>query len=349
LSATDGRVDSPFRSLRSHASTIVQAALYWSGLGHLYARRRDASQLTILMYHSVSDGAAAEWIAPRNRMEPRLFERQMRFLARRRRVVSLDELVDRLERGLSIGPKAVALTFDDGYRDNLEVAAPILHRYGLPAVLYLATGYVTRGENQWADRLYAAVRHRRMGRVELHGQTAVDLHDPKSRAEWYRRTHGQLLAAQPEERTRVLGEIEARLEAPTAERQTLVWDEVRELARRFPDFLLGVHGSEHLDLTSLPEDQAIDDIERSIRELEGALGCRPRHFSFPYNRSTPALRARLAGLGFRSSVGGEGFMQRWPVGSFDLVRKGAPRSGTQLRLWTSGVYRGLSVSLVGLG
>src|SRR5687767_4834174 len=116
----------------------------------------------ILMYHSVAHDDAARFIEPSNRIAPRLFERQMAFLAARRRVVALSELVEEIASGKSPSAGTVCITFDDGYRDNLTVAAPILEKYRLPATLFLATGYVERAENQWSDTLHSLSRDRQL-------------------------------------------------------------------------------------------------------------------------------------------------------------------------------------------
>lgn len=90
----------------------------------------------ILMYHSVSDNGAFFTVRPDQ------FERQMRHLkAAGCRVVPLSALVTTLNSGADISGM-VALTFDDGYRDNLTHAFPILQRYEMPATIFMATAYI---------------------------------------------------------------------------------------------------------------------------------------------------------------------------------------------------------------
>src|SRR6185437_3528364 len=104
---------------------------------------------TILMYHRVADVAVDPW---RLAVSPGWFERQMADLARHRSPMPVGELVDRLRRGTA--PKdAVAVTFDDGYVDNLVYAKPILAEYGIPATLFLPTGSVGQPEEFWWDEL----------------------------------------------------------------------------------------------------------------------------------------------------------------------------------------------------
>jgi peptidoglycan/xylan/chitin deacetylase (PgdA/CDA1 family) len=140
--------------LRRRIAHALQKAMHWSGAAAAYASMRAVSGATILLYHSVPGARVAEWIDPANSMPPDLFEAQMRYLSRRRRVISMDELVEAIAAHRKLVLGTVVITFDDGYRDNLEVAAPILERYRLPATLYLATGAISEGR-LWIDELYA--------------------------------------------------------------------------------------------------------------------------------------------------------------------------------------------------
>ncbi len=104
-------------------------ALAWM-LWRLGAGRQGGA--VVLTYHSVADPAS------RFSVSPVVFERQVRWLARHRTLVSLTEVVAHLG-GASLPRGAVALTFDDGYRDTLTHALPILKKYGVPATLFLTT------------------------------------------------------------------------------------------------------------------------------------------------------------------------------------------------------------------
>ena len=73
----------------------------------------------------------------------------------------------------------MCITFDDGYRDNLTVAAPILEKYRLPATLFLATGYVERGETQWSDTLHWLLAAGRPQHRRLHAQLLEASHDER--------------------------------------------------------------------------------------------------------------------------------------------------------------------------
>ena len=114
---------------------------------------RLSSRLVILTYHRV--------VAERDEMLPdeptsEEFDRQMQVLSASFNVVDLGEAVSMLEnRELPGG--SVAVTFDDGYRNNFEQAMPILQKYGLPATFFVATGFLEDG-CMWNDKIIEAIR-----------------------------------------------------------------------------------------------------------------------------------------------------------------------------------------------
>ena len=299
----------------------VGAAVHWTGAGRAFERAVRPSGAIILMYHSVAADDAARFIEPGNRIAPRLFERQMAFLREHRRVVALSELVEDLVRGRTPPAGTVCITFDDGYRDNLTVAAPILEKYRLPATLYLVTGCVERRETQWSDKLHW-----------LFTRATPE----------YRRLHAYLLEAGHEERVAMLAELERRF-APQERppRLTLDWDEARRLCRRYPRIEIAGHTREHLDLTRHPG-EARAQIDGCAEDLRRELGVEPRHFSYPYARWCARTRAAVVAGGWASAVG-MGTQPRIGAASdrFAMPRVEAPRSITQLAFKTSGAYPGI--------
>jgi peptidoglycan/xylan/chitin deacetylase (PgdA/CDA1 family) len=96
----------------------------------------------ILMYHSISkkhEGSLC--VSPEN------FSRQIKYLVKKGyAVISMDELIDEINNGRRYIPKTVAITFDDGFEDNFTDAFPVLARYGMPATIFVITGYVSKLE-----------------------------------------------------------------------------------------------------------------------------------------------------------------------------------------------------------
>ncbi|MFO7775425.1 MAG: polysaccharide deacetylase family protein, partial [Candidatus Hydrogenedentota bacterium] len=290
-------------NMRRRLLHSLHSVLGWTGVDKWYVRRKQIRGAVILMYHSVAKRSAAEWIDPANWMAPERFANQMAFLAARRHVVSLGDLTETIAKGEDPEPGTVVITFDDGYLDNLTVAAPVLAEYGFPATLFLPTGYIDRGENQWVDQLYSLFRARTRDHITLDGEP-FSLRNAESVTAAYRAMAAKLLEALPEERSRVLAELEAQLE-PFAEspRLTMTWDDVRELKERYPVFEFGAHTREHLDLETHGDAMAEDETRGSRDRIAHELGQPPRHFSFPYNRRNDTALAAVREAGFDAAVG----------------------------------------------
>lgn len=332
-------------SIRARIRAAAVPALTWSGAAALFSRLQQPDGAVILMYHSVADGAEAEAIDPENRVAPDLFERQMAYLHRHRRVVALTEVVEQVAAGLTPTAGTVCITFDDGYLDNLRVAAPILARHGLPATIFLATGYVGRAEPQWADRLFWMLRQRRTRALDLtaYDLGRFDLANGPGRASARRALHGRLLAAPYAERTCLLDDVQGQLR-PQGEmpRLTLDWTQARELVERYPLFEVGGHTRDHLDLRTHGGDLAQGEIQGCATDLRQELGIEPRHFSFPYGRASAETREQVRAAGWRSTiVAGHSPRIVASNGRHGLSRGQTPVSLTELRFMTSGAYPNL--------
>ena len=97
------------------------------------------------------------------------FERQLRHLARFATVLPLEPALDALYAGETLPRRAVCLTFDDGYRDNLDLAVPLLRRYGLPATFFLVPAFLDQGRGAWWETLGWALGGSRRDVVEFEG------------------------------------------------------------------------------------------------------------------------------------------------------------------------------------
>ena len=117
---------------------------------HAMLLRRTA---IIVAFHRVREADDHRGLA----IDPDLFERHCRFFKQHFHVVPLAEIVDRLARGVSIG-RHLAITFDDGYRDNFENARPVLERLGLPATFFVVSRWIESDAWPWWDR-EQGVRH----------------------------------------------------------------------------------------------------------------------------------------------------------------------------------------------
>jgi peptidoglycan/xylan/chitin deacetylase (PgdA/CDA1 family) len=107
------------------------------------------SRAVILMYHSVGDHERDPWYL---RVDAEHFDEQIRLLREQFRPATLRDIAAEARSG-SITPGSVAVTFDDGYANNLTDAAPILERHDVPATVFVATGFVAHQRSYWWEQL----------------------------------------------------------------------------------------------------------------------------------------------------------------------------------------------------
>jgi peptidoglycan/xylan/chitin deacetylase (PgdA/CDA1 family) len=337
--------------LWNYRRDIAGAAVYWSGLGRAYEFAFHPSGAIILMYHSIAGAEAANFIDHPNRIAPNLFDRQMCFLSRHRKVVSLSQLVSDISSGRTPPAGTVCITFDDGYLDNLTVAAPILQSYGLTATLYLATGYVERAETQWADVLYWMLAYRTVEvlTVPAIGLPETTLASRAVRSHVRNLLHKKLLESQREERVCLLAEVRDRLR-PEGQppRLTMNWDEARELVRRYPFIEIGGHTRDHIDLRTHRADVARLQISGCADDLKRELGQRPEHFSFPYSRWCEETRDMVVTGDWRSAMGQtDGIRISSSSDRYVLPRVESLGSMSALRFKSGGAFPG-ALSILGL-
>src|SRR5690606_36408110 len=113
--------------------------------------RRFRPQALILLYHRVTTLENDPWSLA---VTPEHFAEHMEVLRRYTYPLPLRDLVQRVRTG-RFPEGSVAITFDDGYRDNLYAAKPLLERHEIPATVFIATGYTGREREFWWDELEA--------------------------------------------------------------------------------------------------------------------------------------------------------------------------------------------------
>ena len=263
----------------------------------------------ILMFHHVRPEQPRDF-APNRLLEitPAFLDASLQLLASSGfDLVSLDDLPGRLQEGRDGRPFAV-LTFDDGYRDNVEHALPVLRRHGAPWTLFVTTDFADGKGRLWWLELEQAIDRLDRLQVGLDGET-VDL--PCRTAAEKRAAFETVywrLRAGPEERLRSviagLGD-KAGLDFSRLPRDLcLGWDELRALAGD-PKVTFGAHTLTHPMLAKHDEAAARQEIAASKSVIEERLGRPVRHFAYPVGdpASAGAREFRLAReAGFATAV-----------------------------------------------
>jgi peptidoglycan/xylan/chitin deacetylase (PgdA/CDA1 family) len=229
----------------------------------------------------------------------------MRFLHRRYRPLTLEEAVRRLRAGEDFAPDEALLTFDDGYRDNFTYAFPVLRGLGLPATIFVTTGYVGSERYFWWDELARALpgidAAAFFNGVTSDAGIGAGLRGAVGGLRSTRRAiHAVVAAARdasPPERERFM-EAVRRAGGPTASsgRVFLSWEEIRTMAEHGIEF--GSHTRTHPFLTQIPPEAAREEIASSRRDLEERLGKPVVAFAYPDGRFDDAIERLVEEAGY---------------------------------------------------
>jgi len=268
----------------------------------LPSRRTDHPKFLILCYHRIG----ADGIPLFSELSPNVFEAQMRYVRRRYRVLSLDDLCDEMEKP-SRKEDAVVVTFDDGYRDLHTHALPVLRKYQIPATIFLPVACIEAGEVPWYDRIFLALK------VFPKDEFEVVLDRPRSfRLTSFRERLQaaaeiiQYFRTLPDDRRKEYCKtFEGRVNLPLGELKDrmLTWDQIRAMRREGISF--GSHTMTHPAVSQLTESQLDTEVGDSKRILENRIGSSAVHFAYPFGKPADCGTAALPFLvrkGYRSAA-----------------------------------------------
>lgn len=256
--------------------------------------------LRVLTYHRVGDPGRADLLNPRLiSATPKAFERQMRHLASRYRVVSVEEILQAVETGKLLPRRAVLLTFDDAYQDFGELAWPILRRYRLPATLFVPTAYPGQpAKSFWWDRLYRAVTNTRKASLEVPPHGRFSLVHREDRQSAVRGLQNLLKTLPHSEAMAWVDRVCEQLgEETPGTPSVLSWHQLRELSKE--GVALGAHSRTHPLLIQIPLDEARDEIFGSREDLKREVGTGLPVFAYPGGAHNDQLVEILRDAGFK--------------------------------------------------
>jgi peptidoglycan/xylan/chitin deacetylase (PgdA/CDA1 family) len=259
------------------------------------------SRLLILTYHRVLDGY--DPLQP-DELTADSFRSQMRVLARAFSPLSLAEALRRLDAG-TLPRRAVTVTFDDGYLDNVRIALPILKETGVPATIFVTSGYL-HGLSPFNERVIEAVRFADGPRLDL-TELGLGDHDIET-LDTRRRSAQQVLAAlrarHPAERGPLADEIARRCGIGSLENLMMTPRDVVHAAQAGIE--IGAHTVTHPTLARLTDIEVEREIYSCKHELETLLGRSIAFFAYPFGRPTSDFNGRDAAIveraGFRAAV-----------------------------------------------
>jgi peptidoglycan/xylan/chitin deacetylase (PgdA/CDA1 family) len=243
----------------------------------------------ILMYHSVLEdpGQVANslgWMI-HSRWA---FQGQMELLAREFNPVTLDRVLRFIRGEEDLPHRAVAITFDDGYADNYEIALPILDQLGIPAAFYATVDCVENRRLPWPSRLRFAFFTTLKSEWRDDAGKVWPLATSQERSSSYLAACDRVAQLAGEQQVQLILRMESDL-GRSLPRETgewmMTWEQLRGLAQK--GHIVGSHTMTHPNLAYLSVDDARWELVESKRRLESHIGQTVTHFSYPCPALSP--------------------------------------------------------------
>jgi peptidoglycan/xylan/chitin deacetylase (PgdA/CDA1 family) len=306
-------------------------------LAHQLSPAGPGARLSVLIFHRVH--AVADPLFP-SEPDAARFDAILGWLSQWFRVLPLDTALAALKAG-ELPARAAAITFDDGYADNHDVALPLLQRHGTPATFFIATGFLDGGR-MWNDSVIEAVRRTRLATLDLRGlgiegteQIGVD--GLAARRAAIEQLLPRIKYLEPERRQAAVAALATRAETELPTDLMLTTPQVR--AMRAAGMQIGAHTVSHPILARLPHAEARREIEQGRADLERAIGEPVPLFAYPNGKPgtdyTPACRDLVQELGFAAAVStspgaARAGSDRWQIPRFTPWDAGRLRFGVRL-------------------
>lgn len=264
------------------------------------------ARAAILIYHRVADDPSDPY---GNCIRPENFDEHLDALGRIARPDSLGDMMTRYLREGRIRDGTVCVTFDDGYRDNLEVALPLLERHEIPATLFVTTGPGGRSQEYWWDRLSAAVLCAddpdRPLELSVAGALMEGVTEPP---DLIRRLHRAILPLPSSERERLVDQVvswSGGVDAPIRDsHRTLTPDELAVLDRH-PLIQVESHTVHHAPLSLRPSAEQLEELRESRDTLSEWIDRPVQGLAYPHGRADHDTAVLAREAGYRWAVGSE--------------------------------------------
>ncbi|MBN8955411.1 MAG: polysaccharide deacetylase family protein [Rhizobiales bacterium] len=296
-------------SLRKAAFQLSLDALYFTGAFRAL-RGRCAGAGVILTLHHVRP-ARRDAFQPNRSLEvtPEFLDGVIETLGRQGlEFIGLDELHRRLRHG-SLRDRVACLTFDDGYRDNLEWAYPVLRRHRVPFAIFVASDLADRRGHMWWRTLETAVSAHDDVTITIGGtQRTFICRSLAEKIVTVQAIHRALGNLPSETAVReAVDTFAARMGIDPAAQCAAVcmgWEELAMLAAD-PLVMIGAHTMSHPRLAKLGRADARHEMQEGAARIEAMIGIRPRHLAYPFGDEAaagPREFALAAELGFKTAV-----------------------------------------------
>ena len=233
------------------------------------------NQASILCYHRIIPSSLIPKKSPLNNLivSKEIFEKQIIHLKENYNIVTLDNIYK------SNLKKKIAITFDDGYLDNLIYALPLLKKHNIPATIFITTSFINSKPILWWDLLWKSLKNYRIIDINFNNNNIkYKISSYYERVNVYKKLRKFILSLNNEDKDRFIKKIcYINFESDLF----LNWDQVINLSK-LDLITIGAHTMTHPPLSSLNENQAFKEIYNSKKILEKHINKKVNLFAYPF-------------------------------------------------------------------
>ena len=300
---------------------MIVLFLYYSGVIYVFSMLKpmliSGNRCLILMYHKVvsEDDDSLKYLQPGMYVLERNFQKQISYLAAKRTIIPLRKLARHLKENANLQKNYVAITFDDGWRDNFDVAYPVLENNNVPATIFLTTDFIGTNTIPWFYQLhqllakFKLVERESMNRVimAINQRSLISDLDAAKITEMNPMDTDRIMEIVKDWKQEVIDDLIENLKTVgdgksgiSGDRLFLDWNEIDKMGR--DSIYFESHGCSHKIMTKMNKDDVFEELSRSKRIIEEKTGKTVQIFSYPNGNYDPEIASLVEQAGYIAAV-----------------------------------------------
>ena len=234
----------------------------------------------ILMYHRILPASEMQNNFSGITVSLEMFERQLKWLSNNKQIISLDTLISlKDEKQICT---SVVLTFDDGYKDNLTYALPLLEKYKAPATIYITNRFYKGDSEMWWEELnHILLSHKKLNIEFQNKRLSFELNSPSQVDKSYKTLRALFVSLNYGEQKKLLSVLRGQLNPLSFNNLILDSNEIEFLSKS-PLITIGAHTTNHVVLSRQSEEESFTEMTDSRKDLENLIKKEVKHFAYPF-------------------------------------------------------------------
>ncbi len=290
--------------MRYFIETLTYLFLDISGINALF-RRLNRNKVIILCYHGICDDDFDLLKGYDDRHIPKsLFRKQLSYLKRKNySFTNLSEATDMLNHRKKIR-NIVVLSFDDGFRNVVENACPVMQKYQAKGCFYLISDLIGTSEPVWTDYIETLIRNAENGKFRFTYKGEECFYPLTTKASYehaMRDIKARLRRLSDKEKNEHLRQFQKHQYPVPKEFQMSDWTQIQNLDKDILE--VGSHTATHPNCTNLTDDEEFDyELKYSKAKLERMVGYRTDHFNYPAGAFDERVIRQVKAAGYKTAV-----------------------------------------------